>query len=189
MGSTVVRGETEGTVEFTGSSTFFGKTAALLASTEELSNVQYLLITIVRNLTILSLLMCGIVLFYVWTIVPFEEALSFVVVLMVASIPMAMEIVMTTTLALGSKELTKQGAIVTRLAAIEDMAGMAILCSDKTGTLTMNKMMIQEETPIYHPGETQYSLLRMAAMAARWKEPPRDALDTLVLPAVDRPSL
>jgi len=181
MGSTVVRGETEGTVEFTGSNTFFGKTAALLADTEELSNVQMLLISIVRNLTILSLVMCAIVLFYVTSIVPFMEALSFVVVLMVASIPMAMEIVTTTTLALGSKELTKHGAIVTRLAAIEDMAGMAILCSDKTGTLTLNEMHIQENTPVYSPGETQYSLLRLAAMAAKWHEPARDALDKLVL--------
>jgi H+-transporting ATPase len=181
MGSTVVRGETEGTVEFTGINTFFGKTAALLGDTEELSNVQYLLITIVRNLTILSVVMCLIVMFYVWTIVPFKEALSFVVVLMVASIPMAMEIVTTTTLALGSKELVKHGAIVTRLAAIEDMAGMAILCSDKTGTLTLNEMQLQDYTPVYAPGETQYSLLRLAAMAAKWKEPARDALDTLVL--------
>ena len=107
-----------------------------------MSNVQYLLITIVRNLTILSLTLCTAVMFYVWTIVPFMEALSFVVVLMVAAIPMAMEIVTTTTLALGSKELSKKGAIVTRLAAIEDMAGMAILCSDKTGTLTLNEMHI-----------------------------------------------
>merc|ERR1719265_1611577 len=181
MGSTVVRGETEGTVEFTGINTFFGKTAALLADTEQLSNVQYLLISIVRNLTILSLVMCLIVLYYVWTVVTFMEALSFAVVLMVASIPMAMEIVTTTTLALGSKELTKHGAIVTRLAAIEDMAGMAILCSDKTGTLTLNEMHIQENTPVYSPGETQYSLLRLAAMAAKWEEPARDALDKLVL--------
>merc|ERR1711959_588269 len=149
MGSTVVRGETEGTVEYTGQDTFFGKTWALLADTEELSNVQYLLISIVRNLTILSLVMCTIVLFYVMTIVKFMEALSFVVVLMVAAIPMAMEIVTTTTLALGSKELTKHGAIVTRLAAIEDMAGMAILCSDKTGTLTLNDMLFQEFSPVY----------------------------------------
>src|SRR6185312_10484828 len=101
----------------------------------------------------------------------------------------AVEIVTTTTLALGSKELSKHGAIVTRLAAIEDMAGMSILCSDKTGTLTMNKMEIQEETPIYREGETQYSLLRYAAMAAKWHEPPRDALDTLTLTAVDMPSM
>merc|ERR1719248_106893 len=188
MGSTVVRGETEGTVEYTGVNTFFGKTAALLASTEELSNVQLLLIMIVRNLTILSLVMCTIVLFYVMTIVPFMEALSFVVVLMVAAIPMAMEIVTTTTLALGSKELTKHGAIVTRLAAIEDMAGMAILCSDKTGTLTLNEMHIQEHTPVYSPGETQYELLRLAAMAAKWKEPARDALDKLVLGSETNPN-
>merc|ERR1711988_263446 len=181
MGSTVVRGETEGTVEYTGVDTFFGKTAALLADTEELSNVQYLLISIVRNLTILSLVLCTIVLFYVMTIVDFMQALSFVVVLMVAAIPMAMEIVTTTTLALGSKELTKHGAIVTRLAAIEDMAGMAILCSDKTGTLTLNIMEIQEHTPIYSEGENQYSLFRLAACAAKWKEPARDALDKLVL--------
>merc|ERR1711959_613238 len=78
-------------------------------------------------------------------------------------------------------ELTKHGAIVTRLAAIEDMAGMAILCSDKTGTLTLNEMHIQEYTPCYSPGENQYSLLRLAAMAAKWQEPARDALDKLVL--------
>jgi P-type E1-E2 ATPase len=62
------------------------------------------------------------------------------------------------------------GAIVTRLAAIEDMAGMTVLCSDKTGTLTLNKMVIQEETPVYLPNETQYTILRYAAMAAKWKE-------------------
>merc|ERR1712050_395294 len=83
--------------------------------------------------------------------------------------------------ALGSKELTKHGAIVTRLAAIEDMAGMAILCSDKTGTLTLNEMHIQEYTPVYSAGENQYTLLRLAAMAAKWHEPARDALDKLVL--------
>merc|ERR1719182_1391517 len=181
MGSTVARGETEGTVEFTGVNTFFGKTAALLAATDEVSNMQKLLMLIVFTTTTLSLVMCTMVLFYVMTIVPFLEALSFVVVLMVASIPMAIEIVTTTTLALGSKELSGQGAIVTRLAAIEDMAGMAILCSDKTGTLTLNEMQIQEETPVYSEGENQYSLLRLAAMAAKWKEPARDALDKLVL--------
>merc|ERR1711871_277289 len=188
MGSTVVRGETEGTVEYTGINTFFGKTAALLASTEELSNVQYLLISIVRNLTILSLVMCTIVLFYVMTIVPFMEALSFVVVLMVAAIPMAMEIVTTTTLALGSKEMTKHGAIVTRLAAIEDTAGMAILCSDKTGTLTLNEMEIQPTNYVYsHTQEEmpQSELLRLAACAAKWQEPARDALDKLVLGKFD----
>ncbi len=140
-------------------------------------------------LVVVSSVLCLIVFIYLVTVTDFVEALSFTVVIMVASIPLAMEIVTTTTLALGSKELSHEGAIVTRLAAIEDMASMSILCSDKTGTLTMNKMVIQEETPIYKEGESQYTLLRYAAMAAKWKEPPRDALDTLTLNAVDMKSM
>jgi H+-transporting ATPase len=140
-------------------------------------------------LVAVSVVLCLIVFIYLLTREPVEEALAFTVVLLVASIPLAIEIVTTTTMALGSKALSHEGAIVTRLAVIEDAAGMAILCSDKTGTLTMNKMMIQEETPIYKEGETQYSLLRYAAMAAKWKDPPRDALDTLVIGAVDMPSM
>merc|ERR1719199_1137963 len=65
---------------------------------------------------------------------------------------------------------------------------MAILCSDKTGTLTLNQMQIQEHTPVYTAGENQYSLLRLAAMAAKWKEPARDALDKLVLGSESNPN-
>ena len=136
-------------------------------------------------LVLISLVLCAIVLIYLCTKTTFTEAVSFTVVLLVASIPLAIEIVTTTTLALGSKEMTHDGAIVTRLAAIEDMAGMAILCSDKTGTLTLNKMVIQEETPVYVPNMNQQLLLRYAAMAAKWHEPARDALDTLVLTQAD----
>ena len=160
-----------------------------MQQTNEYSNFQKLLITIISVLVVISVVLCLIVFIYLLTEAPVLEALAFTVVLMVASIPLAIEIVTTTTLALGSKELSHDGAIVTRLAAIEDMAGMSILCSDKTGTLTMNKMVIQEETPVYKKGESQYTLLRYAAMAAKWWEPPRDALDTLTLTAVDMPSM
>lgn len=190
MGSNVVRGEVEGTVEFTGGNTFFGKTASLLQGNDEISNFQRVLLKIVIVLVIVSFVLSGIVFGYLLgSSAGFEESLSFTVVLIVASIPVAIEIVCTTTLALGSKELSKHGAIVTRLAAIEDMAGMNMLCSDKTGTLTMNKMMIQDETPVYLEGETQYSILRYAAMAAKWHEPPRDALDIMVLGQADLASL
>lgn len=114
-----------------------------------------------------------------------QEALSFTIVLLIASIPLAIEIVTTTTLAIGSKDLAHQGAIVAKLSAIENLAGMSILCSDKTGTLTLNKMVLQDDTPIYSPGENQESVLEYAALAAKWKEPPRDALDRLTLGAVN----
>jgi H+-transporting ATPase len=148
-----------------------------------------MLLDIMIVLVVVSLTLCSIVYLHLYHSTSMVEALSFTVVLMVASIPLAIEIVTTTTLALGSQELSKHGAIVTRLSAIEDLAGMAILCSDKTGTLTMNKMQLQDETPIYCRGETQKSLLRYAAMATKWKEPPKDALDTLTLGAVDMESL
>ena len=190
MGSNVVRGEVEGTVEYTGSNTFFGKTATLLQGDDELGNLAKVLMRIIIVLVILSLTFSGIVFGYLIGMgTDLRESISFTVVLIVASIPVAIEIVCTTTLALGSKELSKHGAIVTRLAAIEDMAGMTMLCSDKTGTLTMNKMMIQEETPIYMAGENQYTTLRYAAMAAKWLEPARDALDTMTLSQADLKSL
>ena len=144
MGTTVVKGECEATVEFTGSYTYFGKTAALLKRPPTLSNVQRFIISVVIILTCLSLVM--VIIAFLWLLLYEEvevvDALRFTVVLLVASIPLAIEIVTTTTLALGSKELSKHGAITARLAAIEDLAGMSILCSDKTGTLTTNHMVL-----------------------------------------------
>ena len=137
-----------------------------------------------------SFVLCAICLAYLLAKgVAIVKAISFVVVLLVASIPLAMEVVTTTTMAIGSHELAHKNAIVSRLAAIEELAGMNMLCSDKTGTLTMNKMVIQEDTPTYTAGWTQYEILRMAAFAAKWHEPAKDALDTLVLGQVDMASL
>ena len=176
----------KGTVEFTGSNTFFGKTASLLQETHEHSHLQKILITIVMVLVVLSVTLCTINFVFLLTNgVSVHEALSFSVVILVASIPLAIEIVTTTTLAIGSKGLAKHGAIVAKLSAIEDLAGMSILCSDKTGTLTLNQMVLQEDTPIYYKGETQESVLVFGAMAAKWKEPPRDALDRLTLGSVN----
>jgi H+-transporting ATPase len=182
MGSTVVRGEVEATVEFTGADTFFGKTASLLENKHELSHLQVILMRIMFVLVGMSLLLSGIYFIYLLAEgVSLRTALSVTVVILVSSIPLAIEIVTNTTLAIGSKNLVKHGAIVAKLSAIEDLAGMAILCSDKTGTLTLNKMMLQHDTPIYLDNETQESTLMYGAIAAKWKEPPRDALDRLIL--------
>merc|ERR1711968_411945 len=75
---------------------------------------------------------------------PFLNALSICVVLLVASIPIAMQVVCTSTMAIGSRKLAEKKAIVTRLAAIEELAGMNMLCSDKTGTLTLGKMIMKD---------------------------------------------
>jgi H+-transporting ATPase len=113
------------------------------------------------------------------------ESMAFCVVLLVASIPIAMPVVCTATLALGARSLAEKQAIVSRLTSIEELAGMDMLCSDKTGTLTQNKMELQAELPIFEEGINRHDVLQAAALAAKWKEPPRDALDTLVLKAID----
>lgn len=159
---------------------------------EGLGSLQRLLLKIMIVLIVMSLTLCIIALIYLAAGKgePFTKALSFAIVLLVASIPIAIEIVCTTTLALGSRQLSKHGAIVTRLAAIEEMAGMNMLCSDKTGTLTMNTMMIQEHCPTYSDFATDMrSTVQYAAMAAKWKEPAKDALDTMVLGAADLEAL
>jgi H+-transporting ATPase len=195
MGTTVVKGESVATVEFTGAYTYFGKTATLLKAGPKgaLSNMQRFIISVVVILTCVSVTM--VVTALIWLLlgegVPVVDALRFAVVLLVASIPLAIEIVVTTTLALGSKELSKHGAITTRLAAIEDMASCAILCCDKTGTLTTNRMVLMSDPgcPVYLEGFDQDLLLQYASLATNFNEPPRDALDSLVFKHVDLASL
>lgn len=182
MGATVVRGETHATVVLTGKNTFFGKTASLLGDSTGASNLQKLLIKIIIILCILAFTLC--ITAFIYLLVKGQsltDSASFAVVVIVASIPLAIEIVTTTTLAIGSRQLSHFGAIVSRLAAIDDLAGLNMLCSDKTGTLTKNKMTIQDDAPAYEPNLTQMDLLKQAALATKWESPPKDALDTLFL--------
>jgi H+-transporting ATPase len=188
MGSTCVRGEVDGTVQYTGVNTVFGKTALLLQAVEaDLGNIHYVLVKVMYGLTGLSMGLCIICFIFlmVYHHTSFRVAIEFTVVLLVVSIPIAIEIVVTTTLALGSKELSAKKVIVTRLSAIEMMAAVNMLCSDKTGTLTLNKMEIQDHCPVFTMGEDRESVLVYSALAAKWREPPRDALDTMVLGAAN----
>eukprot|EP01099_Mayorella_cantabrigiensis_P007088 TRINITY_DN612_c0_g1_i2.p1 TRINITY_DN612_c0_g1~~TRINITY_DN612_c0_g1_i2.p1 ORF type:complete len:804 (-),score=236.41 TRINITY_DN612_c0_g1_i2:824-3076(-) len=182
MGGTIARGEVEATVVLTGPNTFFGKTASMLSNDKGKNNMQKMLEKIMIILVVLSMTLCSISLIYLladgYDIV---DSFSFAVVVLVASIPMAIEIVVLTTLAAGAREMSKFGAIVSRLSAVEDLAGMNMLCSDKTGTLTKNKMLIQEMAPTFEPNIGQRDLLLFAALAAKWDAPPKDALDTLIL--------
>ena len=97
--------------------------------------------------------------------------------------------VSTTTLAMGARDLAAHGAIVSRLAAVEELSALNVLCSDKTGTLTLNQMVIQEDCPLYGGAKDGADLLQLAALAARWKDPANDALDTMTLGAADLEAL
>ena len=186
MGSTVTRGEIEATVTATGSQTFFGKTADLVQGVDELGHFEKVLREITYILVAVGFFICALVFIYLLSIgVDFWEVLAFNVVLLVASIPIALRVVCTTTLALGCHELAAEKAIVARLSSVEELAGMTILCSDKTGTLTLNKMVLQDDLPTFVPGISREEVLRLAALAAKWWEPAKDALDTLVLNAVN----
>merc|ERR1712159_231373 len=182
MGSTVTRGEIEATVTATGSQTFFGKTADLVQGVDELGHFEKVLREITYILVAVGFFVCTLVFIYLLSIgVDFWKVLAFNVVLLVASIPIALRVVCTTTLALGCHELAAEKAIVARLSSVEELAGMTILCSDKTGTLTLNKMVLQKDLPIFVPGMSRDEVLKLAALAAKWWEPPKDALDTLEL--------
>ncbi|CEO99462.1 Plasma membrane ATPase [Plasmodiophora brassicae] len=194
MGSTVARGESEATVTATGMDTMYGKTAALLqVNDNSLGDLDKILLRIVLNLLIISVVLVAITLTYILVVggagsfAEVKEAISFNVVLLVASIPIAIEVVVTATLALGSRELTAHHAIVAKLTAIERLAGMRVLCSDKTGTLTMNKMQIQDECPTFIKGTTRDDVILYAALATKWNEPAKDALDTMILGVADIP--
>ena len=195
MGSIVATGECDAVVVGTGDQTFFGKTAKLIAGVKQTSNFQKVLFKITGVLLGLSLILTGIILAYLISqdVNPLE-ALGICVVLLVASIPIAMQVVCTSTMAIGSRKLAEKKAIVTRLAAIEELAGMDMLCSDKTGTLTLGKMQMQEIIVYEYEDEaadsahktkrepnTPQDILKYACLAAKWWEPAKDAIDKLVL--------
>ena len=186
MGSNITTGEAEGIVAATGGRTFFGRTATLINDVEEGGHFQIVLYRITAFLMVVSIILTGIIMGYMIMNAdpndhdPFLNALSICVVLLVASIPIAMQVVCTSTMAIGSRRLAEKKAIVTRLASIEELAGMDMLCSDKTGTLTLG-VMVMKDTIVINKDATKDTILAMAALAAKWKEPARDAIDKLVL--------
>ena len=187
MGSQVVNGEVDALVTATGAQTFFGRTASMISSVDEMGHFQKVVLQITFGLMSISFVLCGICLVYLlFKHNDVLDSLAFCVVLLVASIPIAMQVVCTTTMALGCKKLADEKAIVTRLTSIEQLASMTMLCSDKTGTLTMNKMELQDDVTSYVDGLGSKDVLMYAGLAAKWKEPAKDAIDTLVINAIDK---
>src|SRR5713226_2798297 len=168
-GSIVKQGEMQGVVIATGANTFFGRTAKLVAGAGAVSHAQRAMFEIGNFLIIDD-----------WGLEDALGILQFVLVLLVASIPVAMPAVFSITMALGALALSKQKAIVSKLSAIEEMAGVDILCSDKTGTLTKNQLTLGD--PILFSAKSAQDCILAAALASKIED--RDAIDTAVIAAL-----
>lgn len=179
-GAVVKRGEATGEVSATGSRTTFGKTAELVRSAKTVSHLEHLILTIVKYLVTLDVLLVAALLVYTWASgIPMSQVIPFALILLVASVPIALPATYTLAMALGALELAKQGVLVTRLSAIEEAAAMDVLASDKTGTITQNRLALAACQP-YAP-HTEYDLLRLAALAC--DDATQDPIDIAILAA------
>jgi H+-transporting ATPase len=176
-GSIAKQGEMVGVVTATGMNTFFGQTARLVSTAQHVSHFQRAVLTIGDYLIYLSLALVAILI-----VVeldrgePWLRVVQFALILTVASIPVAMPAVLSITMAIGAIALSKMKAIVARLESIEEMAGMDILCSDKTGTLTENRLTLGDPI-VFGEGDTQ-SLILNGVLAC--EEENRDAIDLAI---------
>ena len=184
-GSVAKQGEMTAIVTATGGNTFFAKTAKLVENAGSGSHFQKAVLHIGNFLIMLALVLCVLL-----TIIQlgrgddFLQILQFVLILAVASIPVAMPAVLSVTMALGALALSKQKAIVSRLQAIEELAGIDILCSDKTGTLTKNQITLGESAVVGARDESD--LISAAALASQTDN--SDAIDSAVMSSLPDPA-
>jgi H+-transporting ATPase len=177
-GSIAKQGEMVAVVTATGADTYFGKTTKLVASAGAVSHFQKAVLTIGDYLIYLSLGLAAIlVLSMLFRGASILSLFQFALILIVAAIPVAMPAVLSVTMAIGALQLARMKAIVTRLASVEEMAGMDILCSDKTGTLTQNKLTLGE--PALFGAKDAQELILAASLASKSED--ADAIDTAVL--------
>jgi H+-transporting ATPase len=145
-GSTCKQGEIEAVVIATGVHTFFGKATHLVESTNNVGHFQKVL-TAIGNFCIFSIaigMVIEIIVMYPIQQRKYRDGINNLLVLLIGGIPIAMPTVLSVTMAIGSHRLSQQGAITKRMTAIEEMAGMDVICSDKTGTLTLNKLSVDK---------------------------------------------
>jgi H+-transporting ATPase len=174
-GSVVKQGEMNALVFSTGINTYFGKTTSLMEEAETKSHFQKAVIKIGDYLIALALTLVAIVfLVALYRHESMLETLQFALVLTVAAIPAALPAVLSVTMAIGAMALAKKEAIVSKLVTLEEMAGMDILCSDKTGTITKNEITVGEIWPF--SGFAEEDVLLSGTLASR--EEDRDPIDS-----------
>ena len=164
----IKQGEMIAKVTATALNTYFGKTVGLVAKAEkeESGHFQKMVIKVGDFLIFMTIFLIGIIIWHgVARHEPLLDLLIFALILTISAIPVAMPAVLTVTMALGARVLASKEAIVTKLSAIEEAAGMDILCSDKTGTLTQNKMSLAD--PYLSSNYTEDQLLLYAAFASK----------------------
>ena len=180
-GSIIKRGETDAMVYATGTHTYFGKTAELVQDAHTVSHFQRAVLKIGNYLIVLAVaLVALIVTVALFRHDPTLSTLEFALVLLVAAIPVAMPTVLSVTMAVGARLLAKKRAIVTKLSAIEELAGVDVLCSDKTGTLTQNKLTLGD--PFCVNGVAADQIILDAALASRAED--KDTIDLAVIAGV-----
>lgn len=177
-GSIVKKGEADALVYATGPNTYFGKTARLVESAHTVSHFQRAVLKIGDFLIVTAIVLVVLIL----TVALFRgdkllTTLQFALVLTVAAVPVAMPAVLSVTMAAGARKLAERRAIVTHLAAMEELAGIDVLCSDKTGTLTQNKLTLGD--PFCLDGVAPAQVILAAALASRAES--EDAIDLAVI--------
>jgi H+-transporting ATPase len=183
-GTIVKQGEMLAVVVNTAASTNFHTVVALVAKAglEESSHFQKMVIRIGDFLMVITVaLVLLIIMVSLFRHEAFLEIARFALVLTVAAIPVALPAVLSVTMAVGAMNLARRQAIVSRLTAIEELAGMDVFCSDKTGTLTKNEMQVAE--PVVRAGYSESELYRVAALASRLEN--RDPIELPIFHHLD----
>ncbi|XP_021294688.1 ATPase 10, plasma membrane-type [Herrania umbratica] len=187
-GSTCKHGEIEAVVIATGVHSFFGKAAHLVDSTEVIGHFQQVL-TSIGNFCICSIavgMVLEIIVMFPIQHRPYRDGINNLLVLLIGGIPIAMPTVLSVTLAIGSHRLSQQGAITKRMTAIEEMAGMDVLCSDKTGTLTLNRLTVDRNlVEVFCKDMDKDMIVLLAARASRLEN--QDAIDAAIINMLSDP--
>ena len=179
-GSLVVRGEASGVVSATGTRTYYGKTAELVRVAEAPRRLELLIVRIAKYLAVVVVAL-AVAVFAYWGIngKSFLDMLPFGLMLLVLSVPVALPAMFTTSATLGAQGLAQNGILVTRLSAIEDAASMDVICLDKTGTVTQNRLSVETLEP--QGSRSADELLHFASLAS--DEATQDPIDLAILAA------